>query len=147
LGGRQSNVVVRTDADVNNNWIYLNMALINDETGTAYDFAREIDYYYGSDSDGAWTEGKRSDEAVLPQIPAGRYYLRIEPEGAPSAQYSVHIYRDVPRWWPFLITVGVLMIIPFLSFWRRRSFEYQRWSESDHPMLSLSNLKSSEDDE
>jgi hypothetical protein len=144
LSGRPSNVVVRTYADVTNNWVYLSMALINDATGTAYDFGREIDYYYGRDSDGDWTEGSQNDEAVLTQIPPGRYYLRIEPDGPSPARYSVQVYRDVPRWWPFLITLVVLMIVPAMSFWRRRSFEYQRWSESDHPMFSFNK---SEDDE
>jgi hypothetical protein len=147
LNGRTSNVVVRTNANVQNNWIYLSMALINDETGTAYDFGREIGYYSGRDSDGSWSEGRQSDEAVLSRIPSGRYYLRIEPEGTVSTAYTVRVFRDVPRWWPLLVTLGVLMLVPLISFWRSRSFEYQRWSESDHPILSLSDLTNREDDD
>jgi hypothetical protein len=147
LNGHTSNVVIRTNANVQNDWVYLNMALINDDTGTAYDFGREIGYYFGRDSDGSWSEGRQSDEAVLSRIPSGHYYLRIEPEGTASTAYSVRVYRDVPRWWPLLVTLVVLMLFPLTSFWRSRNFEYQRWSESDHPMFSLSNLKSSEDDE
>jgi len=137
LSGRTSNVMVCTKADVNNNWLYVSMTLINDETGTAYDFGREIDYYFGSDSDGAWTEGSQTDEAILPAVPAGRYYLRIEPDGPASTRYLVSVYRDVPQWWPFLITTGLLLVLPLAVFWRRRSFEYQRWSESDHPMAKF----------
>ena len=70
--GRLSNVVVRTDAAVNNGWIYLSMALINDETGAAYDFGREVGYYHGTDSGGSWTEGKQYGEATLPRVPARR---------------------------------------------------------------------------
>src|SRR6516165_8325173 len=40
LKGHTSNVELTTSADVNNNWIYLNYALINEETGHAYDFGR-----------------------------------------------------------------------------------------------------------
>ena len=146
LSGRSSNVMVRTNASLNNNWMYLNMALINDDTGTAYDFGREIDYYYGTDSDGAWTEGSRSDDAVLPRIPAGHYYLRIEPEGNVPTQFSVRVYRDVPRWWPFFITIGALLLMPLAILWRDRKFEYDRWSESDHPMAKLVNIGSGDDD-
>ncbi len=142
--GRSSNVVVRTNAAVNNSWIYLSMALINDETGAAYDFGREIDYYYGSDSDGSWTEGKQTDEATLLQVPAGRYYLRVEPDGAAPTAYSIQVYRDVPAWLPFFATLALLAVFPVIAFWRSHTFEYKRWSESDHPMASFS---SSEDDE
>src|SRR5215831_9246481 len=146
LSGRRSNVMIRTRAGVNNNWLYLNMALINDQTGTAYDFGREINYYYGRDSDGDWTEGSQTDDAVLPRVPAGRYYLRIEPEGTSSTQYSVAVYRDVPQWWPFLAVVGLLLLFPVIAFFRSRGFEYQRWSESDHPMKKLMKFGNGDDE-
>jgi hypothetical protein len=80
LKGRTSSVEVKTDADVSNQWIYLNYALIDEDTGQAYDFGREVSYYSGVDSDGRWQEGSQHDRVVLPSIPPGRYYLRIEPE-------------------------------------------------------------------
>lgn len=138
LRGKQSNVVVRSNAPVNNSWIYLSMALINDETGTAYDFGREISYYYGSDSDGSWTEGNQADAAALPAVPPGRYYLRVEPDGPTPTKYAIQVYRDVPAWWPFFLTLIALISIPIVAFWRSRTFEYKRWSESDHPMASFS---------
>src|SRR5206468_2969474 len=87
----------------------------------------------------AWSEGKRSDEATLPSVPAGRYYLRIEPEGpAGTISYSVKVYRDVPRWSFFWLGLIALVLPPGFLFWRRRLFEIQRWSESDHPIVTLS---------
>jgi hypothetical protein len=137
--GRTANVVVRTDADVSNSWIYLGFALISEETGNAYDFGREVSYYFGRDGDGSWTEGTRSDEAALPSVPAGRYYLRIEPEGpAGTISYSIKVYRDVPRWSFFWLSLVALLLPPAFLFWRRRVFEIRRWSESDHPIVTLS---------
>jgi hypothetical protein len=115
------------------------MALINDETGQAYDFGREIGYYFGSDSDGSWSEGRQNDQTVLPAIPAGRYYLRIEPENAGDAvRYSIHVVRDVPRWSFFVIAVIALLVVPGWLFWRQRHFEIKRWAESDHPIIRVS---------
>jgi hypothetical protein len=137
--GRTSNLVVRSQADVSNSWLYLSMALIDDETGQAYDFGREISYYFGSDSDGSWSEGRQNDEAVLPAIPAGRYYLRIEPENAGEpVHYSIRVVRDVPRWSFFVLAVIALLVLPGWLFWRQRYFEIQRWAESDHPMITTS---------
>src|SRR5260370_23289001 len=77
LTGRTSTVEVKTFAPVSNHSIYLNYALINQYTGQAWDFAPEVSYYYGHDSDGSWTEGKQNDTVVIPSVPAGHYYLRI----------------------------------------------------------------------
>jgi hypothetical protein len=144
LPGRTSNVVVRTHADVSNSWMYLSLALINQDTGQAYDFGREISYYSGTDSDGSWSEGSRDDDAVVPSVPTGRYYLRIEPENAgDNVSYAIRVYRDVPRWSFFMLAVVALLVFPGWLFSRQRYFEIQRWAESDHPMITTS---SSDDD-
>ena len=139
IPGRRSNVAFETHADVSNNWIYLNLALINDETGEAYDFGREISYYSGRDSDGSWSEGSQNDEAILAAVPPGRYYLRVEPEGGVAPlSYSIRVVRDVPRWTFFWLALAALVVFPAFVLWRRRAFEVRRWAESDHPKLTLS---------
>jgi uncharacterized protein DUF4178 len=141
VSGRTSNVVLKTTANLSNSWLYLNLALIDEATGNAYDFGREISYYFGRDSDGAWTEGSQTDEATLPSVPAGRYYLRIEPENAGDpVDYSIQVYRDVPRRSFLVIALVLLLAMPAIVVWRSRAFEVARWSESDHPMWKLSDL-------
>lgn len=136
IDGRTSNVEVRIDTDLANNWTYFNLALINDETGTGYDFGREVSYYSGRDSDGAWSEGSRRDVSYLPKVPSGRYYLRIQPEGNPlfhgTVGYTVRLRRDVPRPSFYLIALLILAVPPVLSGARSWSFESARWKESDH---------------
>jgi Domain of unknown function (DUF4178) len=135
LKGRTTNVEISTQTDLANNWTYFNYALINEETGQAYDFGREVSYYAGSDSDGSWSEGASSDTATIPNVPAGRYYLRVEPEmdrNSRSVDYEIRVRRDVPRSsWFWLI--AILLLIPALwTTFRRISFESQRWRESDY---------------
>ena len=94
-----------------NNWAYFNFALINEETGQAYDFGREVSYYTGRDSDGTWTEGSTSDRVIVPIVPPGRYYLRVEPEMAKDAQsvgYTIRVRRDVPTSAWFWIVAALL---------------------------------------
>ncbi len=131
IPGHPSNVVIKSTANVNNNWIYLHLALINEE-GQAYDFGREISYYHGVEGGERWSEGGTSDEASLPSIPAGKYYLRIEPESSsPIVNYRIQVYRDVPQWSFFIIALAVLCLLPILMWWRSSRFEAARWSESD----------------
>jgi len=131
LTGRASNVAIETRADVENKWIYLSMALINLDSGQAYDFGREVSYYHGVDGGDSWSEGGRSDEAVLPSVPAGQYYLRIEPDSdTPPISYVVTVRRDVPTFWFLPVALLALGIYPLVFWLRGRSFETQRWAES-----------------
>ena len=148
LGGGTSTVEVKTSAAVDNHWIYLNYALINQDTGQAWDFGREVSYYYGRDSDGSWSEGKRFDTVVVPSVPAGHYYLRIEPEAdpsLPSMAYSVGVVRDVPVFGICGIAFLALLLPVVIISFRAYTFERSRWSESDHPPVQLSS--NSGDDE
>lgn len=135
LKGRPSNVEISTRTDLANNWTYFSFALVNQDTGQAWDFGREVSYYSGRDSDGSWTEGSAGDTAVIPTVPSGRYYLRIEPEMDTAAQpvnYEIRVRRDVPSYGWFWLTGFLLLIPPIVSTFRSVSFETHRWQESDY---------------
>ena len=130
LDGRDSNVELKIRTDLDNNWAYFNFALINDQTGQSYDFAREVSYY--RDSDG--TEGSRSNSVIIPDVPSGQYYLRVEPEmqaGSPFVRYELELRRNVPNYAFFGIAGLLLLVPPLLTTFRRASFEAARWRESD----------------
>jgi hypothetical protein len=149
LKGRTSNVEVKTYSPVNNHWIYVNYALINHQTGEAWDFGREVSYYQGYDSDGSWSDGKQSDIVVIPSVPAGQYYFRIEPEADPALpgiSYTVDVRRDVPVAGIYGIAFIVLLLPPLFISLRAYSFERTRWEESDHPPTPILQTDSSEDD-
>lgn len=142
LDGRTSNVEITTSANVDNSWIYVNYALIDQDSGRAWDFGREVSYYHGYDSDGSWTEGSRKDEVIIPSVPSGHYYLRIEPEvdaKHPPIVYTVQVRRDVTV--PGLFGVAFLaLLLPAIAItWRSLSFERARWAESDHPPIHIGN--------
>jgi hypothetical protein len=140
LKGHTSNVEVLTSTDLNNRWMYVSYALINESTGQAFDFGREVSYYHGHDSDGAWSEGSVNDSVAVPSVPPGRYYLRVEPEGDPGygvTYYTVTLKRDVPQYSLYAIALGALLLPAVLVTWRTISFEHMRWAESDHAPVSL----------
>jgi len=144
LEGGTSNVEVTTSASVQNDWIYLNYALINQDSGQAWDFGREVSFYSGYDSDGSWSEGSRRDTVVVPSVPAGRYYLRIEPEADlrhSNIAYSVEVRRNVPVMTFYGIGFLALLLPAVLITWRSVSFERSRWSESDHPPSPIINTE------
>ena len=143
LKGRAANVEATIDSDLQNNWLYFNLALVNDETGQALEWGREVSYYEGRDSDGSWSEGGRRDVSKLAHVPAGRYYLRVEPEwqpgGAeassaspPRAGYRLTLKRDVPVLWPYLVALLALLFPAMAITIRSVNYEHSRWQESDY---------------
>ena len=135
LSGRTSNIAIQFNTNLNNNWIYLDLALIERNTGASHAISREISYYQGVEDGESWSEGSASDEAVLSEIPAGHYYLSVEgelPSPPPTVTCTFTLTRDVPSWANFFLALLGLLIVPFLFHWRARSFERTRWAESDH---------------
>ncbi|MDF1503354.1 DUF4178 domain-containing protein [Roseisolibacter sp. H3M3-2] len=135
LPGGPSNVVVETEASVDNQWLFVEYALIDEATGQAYDFGREVSYYSGRDSDGNWTEGSKRDRARIGAVPGGRWFLRVEPSGdaaGRSIAYTVRVRRDVPTLAYYLLALVALAVPPVVGTLRSASFETRRWAESDH---------------
>lgn len=133
VGGRTSNLVVEISSTLAQSWAYFTLTLVNEDTGAARTFGREIAYYFGRDSDGGWTEGAPWDRAWLPSVPTGRYTLVVEPESPRPVNYRVRLTRDVPRALWMWVAMGLLVVPPLIFWWRQWSFEYRRWQESDHP--------------
>jgi hypothetical protein len=135
VSGRTANLEVTTEAQVDNGWAYFEYALVNEATGTTYEFGREVSYYYGHDSDGSWSEGSRRDRAVLPSVPAGQYFLRVLPEAevpTPFLEYRIVVRRDVPTLTPYLFCLALLALPPIFVALRAWGMESARWKESDY---------------
>ena len=142
LKGSTSNVVVQLRTDLRNNWAYFNMALINEGTGQGWDFGRELSFYSGRDEEGNWTEGKPGAEVTIPAVPAGRYYLRIEPEMAATPEpgtsdyrqmdYEIVVRRGVPGFFWLFMVLLLLQVPPVVRTLQSAAFEGSRWAQSDY---------------
>lgn len=132
---RQSNVQVNVEAPVSNSWLYLDGALIDEGSGDVHEFDVEVSYYFGRDSDGAWTEGGTKSKSFVPAVPAGRYVMRLAPQwgGATVPRYALDVRQGVPRFTHVLLGLFLLAVWPLRLAWRHFRFEMARWSESDHP--------------
>jgi hypothetical protein len=134
IAGGVANVEVEATAPtLNNDWASLAMALVNVDTGEALDFGLELSHYSGVEDGEAWSEGSRTRSEVLPSVPAGKYLLRIEPEGGDTGQavpYTVRVRRDVTRVWYPLLALILILVPPILSTIAAANFERRRWAES-----------------
>ncbi|MBY0490480.1 MAG: DUF4178 domain-containing protein [Gemmatimonadaceae bacterium] len=148
LDGRPSSLAIALSAPLENDWMYVNLALINEATGETREAGRQISYYHGTDSDGSWSEGGRSETLRLSNVPAGRYFLRIQPEGGEPGRgpipYRVEVRRDQPYYLLYGLAFLVLLVPTILALLPSAGFEGRRWAESDHAPASSGD---SDDDE
>ncbi len=121
-------------APVNNNWIELDIDLVNAESQKVEaSFEQGIEFYSGYD-DGAWSEGSTVEKRLVCSVPPGKYYLTIE--GAADAAvtdmaFDVRVVRDVVLWANFWIALALILAYPLYCILRAHSFERSRWMESD----------------
>jgi hypothetical protein len=144
LKGRPTTVEIDISTNLLNDWAYFSLALINEQTGTAYDVGKEISYYTSSDGN----EGSTKGDVTIPTVPAGRYYLRVEPEMTENSSaalsgrrmdYTITVKRDAGSGLPFLFAFFLLLIPPIVTTVRAIKFENRRWAESDYgPMFQTS---------
>lgn len=136
VDGHPSNLIIENLTNLNNNWLYLDMTLVEINTGVNYHMGREISYYHGYDGGESWSEGNARDEVVLSAIPAGNYLLQFEADLPPNTYAppsdEVRIRRDVPGWSNFFLLITSILILPVIAWWRSAAFEQQRWAESDY---------------
>lgn len=132
-GGK--NIEIKAYApQLSNAWMYLQGDLYNEETGRVVQFDLPIEYYFGSDSGGSWSEGSRSAERYLSSMPAGTYTLRLTIErsnGQAPSMVSVYIRQGVFRILDWLLIMLGISIVPVCIIIHHASFERRRWSQSD----------------
>jgi hypothetical protein len=126
-----ANVEFTLFSPIDNEWLEVQVDLVNDETGDTYEFEQGVEYYSGYDIDGGWIEGSRFNYKRLSSIPEGKYHLNIEASGTHDRPYRISVRRDVLTWSNFLWALLLLSIFPAIAWWRSRRFELARWSTSD----------------
>jgi hypothetical protein len=143
-------VDVQVTTGRNNAWLGFDVALINLETGEAHNTSTEVSYYAGVEGGESWSEGSTKATMALPRLPAGQYYLRVEPEGAPdgpNVPYRILVRRDVPKASPYLLALALLLVRPIWVWFRKVGFETRRNAESDYGSSSGDDDSSESDDD
>ena len=130
-GGR--NVAFELSSNVSNNWVYAALDLVNDDTGNVVSIDQSIEYYSGYDSDGSWSEGSTTADAVIGPVEPGNYVLRVEAQhgGPGSVDLGVVVRQGVFRSGIFWTMFGLVMV-PFVFVGLHAiSFRRRRWENSN----------------
>ncbi|TCO88811.1 uncharacterized protein DUF4178 [Chthoniobacter flavus] len=134
LAGGEQRVDIDAAADVDNNWIDLDLRLVNVNTNASFPAFVELSYYHGSDEDGPWSEGSYSSSVSIPSVPPGEYFLSVEPSvdtQTTRVPFSVIVRSGGVFASNFIVMLLCVLFYPAMLFWRRHTFEAERWSEAD----------------
>jgi hypothetical protein len=133
-----------------NRWVDLDYRLVNRATQQAISASGALEYYEGSDSDGAWSEGSHEHEQRFAQVPAGQYDLLIEAQAhrwgqavaaAPDAPWSVAAPEKITLgflveqggmpwgvWWLIVVCVaGPVLVVYAYRASRSAVYGENRW--------------------
>lgn len=122
------------NAPISNSWFEVLVELVNEDTGEEYEFDQGVEYYWGSDSDGSWTEGSQSSERRIARVPPGKYHMNISTDAGNSGplSFTIRIAEGQISWGNFIFAIILLGIYPLYYLTRSRNFEKSRWSQSDY---------------
>jgi hypothetical protein len=134
LKGHNSNAEVQVESNPSNQDLDVDVALINEETGDAYNGTAETSFYSGVDQGESWTEGDRSKTLDFNDVPPGKYYLRLEPSVSGvlgAVPYSVKVRHGAPGALWMILAMGLLLLPPIFYSILWSGFETSRWQQSD----------------
>jgi hypothetical protein len=143
----KTNIEISMSAPIENTWIEINGDFVNDENGESEEFNRGIEYYTGTDSDGAWSEGSTNTSHTIESVSKGKYHLNLEVSGPPLGDkdpaqpatanmnqpviLSIEIKTGGLVWENFWLALLFISLYPIFVWWKTRKFETARWAESD----------------
>jgi hypothetical protein len=133
---RRSNLFVKSTVPLNNDWMELDLSLVNDASNEAYEARQAIEYYSGYDDGESWSEGGQVAESSFSSVPAGNYRLMVDPSpgqmGPNGMDVSLELKSNVGVWGNFWMIFFLIIIFPLYAFLYRWYFENKRWENSDY---------------
>ncbi len=131
----------RFEAPVDNSWVYLDAAVLNEADEALLDFSAQVSYYHGVSGGESWSEGSTKDTVVFKLDEPGAYRLLVQGQAGTGETpqdtsrvgrpVTVTIRQGVMLTRYYLILAVVCLVWPFGELVARSSFESRKWAQSD----------------
>ena len=112
------------DTDLSNDWVYLDISVLNAKTKEeVYNLGKEVSYYHGYEGGESWSEGSKDAQAYFKVQNAGDYILKFDRPGyhrdsALRVTISENVVRNYYFFALFIFSVvGILVyLIQYYSY-------------------------------
>lgn len=74
---KETNVEFDFRASLNQQWMSLNIFMIDEATGQGYIYDTELSHYWGGSGDDSWSEGSDAAEFTTVKMPKGSYFVFV----------------------------------------------------------------------
>ncbi len=118
------------DGEVNNGWVYLDVALLNEQEQAVLDFSIDCSYYHGVEGGESWSEGGPDSSKTFRVDQAGTYRFLVLGDGGDGGTHAVtlSVFEGTAISRYYLILFGMTLMWPIISVIRKLSFEGRRWA-------------------
>lgn len=126
-------------APVDNSWVYLDMAVLNEKGDVLLDFSEQISYYHGYSGGEHWREGSKDESVTFKLKEPGQYrFLVLGQAGqgnhgtdtlGAGKTVTAKIYQGVTIARYYIIAAGVCIGLAAIEFGRRAAFEARRMED------------------
>jgi hypothetical protein len=121
------------ETELTNQWAEFESDLVNEKTGQSYSFTKAVEFYEGVEDGERWTEGNKTDDASLSNIPSGRYHLTVKPfTDAKGLRVNVTVHAGPAPFSNVLIWLLLSGLYPLYVFFKGQWLEHDRWAQSDY---------------
>ncbi len=125
-GSRNVNVGLEVVDGLDNHWVEFEGVLHNLETNENYEFVVGAEYYFGVTEGESWTEGSKSGDFCLNEVPAGNYEMVTSSASDSAGNVVLTVVRGVPIFSNMFIAWILLSILPVTLLIMSKNFEKQR---------------------
>lgn len=128
IEGDLGTVGIYLSSNVENNWLLVNGALVNIETGRPYSFKAASQHYFG--------DNRRNRRVFLTGVPKGTYDLNFSLKSSEKTKpffYSVSVIRNPKETWGDFWVAFVAIFFVWLGLAASQQiYHYRRWKNSDY---------------
>lgn len=125
---------INFSSSVLNSWVTVELIIVNETSGKEISTWQDIEYYTGSDEDGAWHEGSQKPQMIISSLDAGNYHVLAKGvQGADKYQQivSIDFILDPPIKSNFVLFLILGLLVIAINFVLKQNFEHRRWAKSD----------------
>jgi len=115
------------DTNVDNSWVYVDVALIDDADTIVHAAASTISYYHGYEGGESWSEGSSDHSFYFRILTPGSYRFHVQIEGNRNATIRYNSRADV--WLTRFPLIGLVITALWwlMNLLKRVQFQNNRW--------------------